>query len=456
MSVLGLVPLDDRPVCLAQAARLAGRADLGLVTPPPGLLGHRQAPGDPEALLAWLGEHLGAVDAWVLSLDMLVYGGLLASREPREAEATCRARLDSLARLLEGRGARPCFGFSVIRRFASTVLVRADLAEWEARHQEPDLAGRVRNHQVNRKALELVAAGHLEFLSLLQEDCQPTEALDSEHGALRERIAALGVAERTGITPGADEGARVLLARAVATLAGRTPTVALHLSSTPGSARVARYENVPLAASARGQLRAAGAREVAPGAAADLELFVWCPDREPRDQWLDPEDTSPGGGGHPFFREIRRAVDRGKRVVVADVADANGASRDYYAGLLAEDLAAVSGYAAWNTAGNSLGCALSQGLLPGPGGDVLVERYLEDVAYQMVVRPLARRWVAEELGADEWDLDPHARARTEDFLGHRLRLFWRDSPFAALTELPPHELARLPWGRLFDLEVVLA
>jgi hypothetical protein len=391
---------------------------------------------------------------------MLVYGGLLASREPRDPEVTCRARLDSLGKVLAARGSRPVLASTVIRRFASTVLTRADMAEWEARHRDPDLAARARNHAVNRKALELVAEGGIDFLSLLQEDCAESRDLSREHEALRARIGELGIEAATVLTPGADEGGRVLLARAFGMGAKRRPRVALHFASSAASTRVARYENVPLVESARGQVHASGAELVAEGP-RDLDLFVWAPDRPPGDRWLDPapeaEEMGPAPGHEPSYEaRLRAALRAGGRVALADVADANGADPYCFQAMHSSvGFAGLCGYSAWNTAGNSLGCALAQGLLPGDPRPFLQLRLLEDAAYQAWVRPVARRWVTEEVLADEWCLEPSALARAETFVAIRLRRFWEEHQPGGFPALPEGDLVRLPWARLFELELAL-
>jgi len=239
------------------------------------------------------------------------------------------------------------------------------------------------------------------------------------------------VAEQVVLTPGADEGGRALAARALRELAGRPLEVAVHLAGD--GERPALYEHLPLAESVAGQLAVAGAREVPPGEEAGVALLVWGPDPEPRDLWLEPRALSSLDASVRLAPDAWALADEvlgegraAEGVGVADARFANGGD----VGLLpllrgAEETGQLSAYAGWNTAGNTLGCALAQLAL---GGSLATrrERVLEDLAYQGRVRGLLRRWAERELDADVWDLrdPPGARARAEGFLEDRLRQVW--------------------------------
>lgn len=83
-----LVPLDDRPPSLQWPVRLGAIAGATVVTPPREMLGRFTTPGRPGAIIEWLrGQDLASFDAAIVSLDMLVYGGLVASRAIGSATA---------------------------------------------------------------------------------------------------------------------------------------------------------------------------------------------------------------------------------------------------------------------------------------------------------------------------------------------------------------------------------
>src|SRR5579871_3749721 len=85
---VAFVPLDDRPVTLQLPRMLGAIAGVSVIVPPATNLGHYLEPGKPDAILAWLASNETAdAGAFVTSLDMLVYGGLVASRVPGEPPA---------------------------------------------------------------------------------------------------------------------------------------------------------------------------------------------------------------------------------------------------------------------------------------------------------------------------------------------------------------------------------
>jgi hypothetical protein len=462
---LGLVPHDDRPASLDQVERLVRMAGAEVVLPPREALGHRLDPGDATALRRWLLDHRHEADAWVLSLDMLVFGGLVASRTPELDEARATACVDEVWAALADVAPEAVYAYLTLRRLAPTAASGDDVDAWRAGHEAaPDQEARRPNVAAARAAVR----GAPGVLALLQEDARPDPALVAEHAALMAE-AGPGVV----LTPGADEGPRALAARALAErspaaeippssepaiqnriapeagemLAGRG--VAVRLSGERGGARVAPYEDRPLGESLAGQLAVAGLVEDAGSAA---QLFVWAPDRPGVDLWLG-ERGEPSSEAEVFLDALREALDAGRRVVVADVADANGADSTLWSRPgAAQLLPRLHGFAAWNTASNTLGCALAQLRLPrDPSG--LALRVAEDWGFQSEVRPRATKWARLERQADPWDLADH-RGRVESFAEERLRRWWSEAfPLGTWAVRPGH--LRLPWSRLFEASIDL-
>ena len=94
-----LVPLDGRPPCrkfVLDAGELAGAE---ILTPPGEIQDYYTQPGDTKALAPWLEENIEGCDAMILSIDQLLYGGLLAAREANKTPAEMTALLDFLRRL---------------------------------------------------------------------------------------------------------------------------------------------------------------------------------------------------------------------------------------------------------------------------------------------------------------------------------------------------------------------
>ena len=122
LATIAFVPIDDRPVT-AQFPVLLGRvAGVPVHAPAPALLGRFLRPGSSDALVIWLNREAaqhGARD-FVVSTDMLAYGGLIASRAPGATYFDAESRLRELAHL-RGEYPRAWIGaFGTIMRLAPT------------------------------------------------------------------------------------------------------------------------------------------------------------------------------------------------------------------------------------------------------------------------------------------------------------------------------------------------
>ena len=104
-----LVPLDGRPPCrqfVIDAGRIGGTE---VVTPPHELQDYYSQPGDTKAMRRWLLEEVakGTTDAVFLSVDQLLYGGLLTAREKQATSAEVEEFLAFLRELHDANPAVP-------------------------------------------------------------------------------------------------------------------------------------------------------------------------------------------------------------------------------------------------------------------------------------------------------------------------------------------------------------
>ena len=301
-----LLPLDDRPINLEYPPLLAAVAGESLLLPPREALGHFLTPGNPAALADWLLQATPQARALIVSLDMLAYGGLVASRNPlvavdealrrlevlREVKARCPdlrilafnviMRLTITGVDAETRAAwRDIFRYSVLRDQAERLgdtAAAAELAQVIARIPprllQAYLEARARNHAVNRAALELLGDGVLDFLALVQEDTAPTGLHIAEQASLqalaRERVAG----DRWRLYPGTDEAALTLLARYLVQERRVPFPVAIHLRDAEAAQHPALFEDLPLVEAVRRHLDVVGGVEDATGRPFAVHTFT--------------------------------------------------------------------------------------------------------------------------------------------------------------------------------------
>ena len=74
-----MLPLDERP-CNYLYPQLMPEAGYQLLLPPREIMGDKKRAGDFEKISEWLLQNVGSADACILSLDTLIYGGIVPSR----------------------------------------------------------------------------------------------------------------------------------------------------------------------------------------------------------------------------------------------------------------------------------------------------------------------------------------------------------------------------------------
>ncbi len=495
---LGLLPLDDRPVNLAAPMLLAQVAGESLCVPPRARLGRFLTPGQPDALADWLRAVAPATRALIISLDMLAYGGLVASRTPAVDAGDALARLAVLReikqrypglRLLafnvimrltitgadaETRAAgRDIFRYSVLRDQAERLGdagAAVELAAVEARIPrallQEYLDARARNHRVNAAALDLLDDGTLDFLALVQEDTAPTGLHVAEQQTLSARATATG--DRWRLYAGTDEAGHTLLARTLLDEAGCALPVAVRFRDAKAAEYPALFEDVPLRETTRRHVGAIGGVTAPDGLLLAAHTFT-PPQPDlfelpplPALTWDAALTAFPPTNAGDWLAALGEAP-----LAVADLAYCNGGDPHLLHALMGgDDPDRLLSYAGWNTAGNTLGTtlahaavrrlALARGATPAmerAHRATLLTRLLDDGVYQPIIRAgIAAEW--QEFGVSPLNLGnaaDRAAHRVDDALRAIWRTLCRRYPLAAALDRPFR--ATLPWGRLFEVEI---
>ncbi len=450
--------------------RIAG---IDVRVPPAELLGDLVRPAPVDDLFDWLESVAGEVDAAVLALDTLVYGGLIPARRSPEAIDTLLGRLARVRDLPIAR----IYAFCVTMRISNSDVAEEEKPYWAeygptiyrwsffsdkfdqtrdpaaagearaARERIPDaiakdyLATRRRNYAINLKELELAQEGRFRLLCLTQDDTSPYGFNQAEKRQIEDRAIP-----NVLVYPGADEVAAVLVGRYLNERDGRVPVFRLQVHPPEGGDIVAMYEDRPLRATAAGQIRAVGGFLIAQGNPPDhaLDLVLNAPGGGQGDQalrlHLDRVDTPPRDLG-PLVTRLQATPP----AAFADVAYANGADPRLWERLAAGfDPSGVAAFAGWNTAGNTLGTvvATASAYLTGPHDvaahrSFIMDRLADDYLYQTLLRPRLQQ-------------EGRPLAQVAGELGDRLAALWRER----LPHLPIAGIsASFPWGRLFEADV---
>lgn len=500
------LPLDERPCNIAfPVMNMEGIEGYQLLSPPPNLLGCKKDCANVEAILDWLEAAWEKADAAVISLEMLVFGGLLPSRIHALDPAIALDRLHRLEALARRRPELPLYLFGLVMRCpaydsddeeprywahygaaihrlgalrhkrSSDALgggEAAELAELETKVPaailEDYLHRRDFNLELLRAALAGVAEGWIDLLAIPQDDTAPWGWSTMDRDRVLERSEELGLGSRVPVYPGADEAGCSLTARALNAIRDRSPEADLLFADPTGFAVVPQYENQEVGLSLDAHLGVAGLRIAR---RIDLSRDVWRPDPQggpvprpvlalnlPRGATREAPATveaacEPGAAKaiELLLDGIEAALAAGSRVYLADLRFTNGGDR-----LLVQRLAArgllerLSFYSGWNTVCNALGTVVGAATTGVDSRRALRYRVLEDWGYMTGARPL--------LGHGEFppidDHSPAAEDRRRTLAGRAVAKITEDLDRelgGAFGEVAGRLEASFPWSRRFEI-----
>jgi hypothetical protein len=348
--MIALLSLDDRPCNWRFPAEIAAIGGDELLAPPREMLGHFNTPGSAHELQAWL-EQLPEVTGLIVSIDMLAYGGLVASRKTATDLKTALERLETLKTWRASRPDVPIYAFNVLMRLAITMDSDAavphyynvmrwarlvdEAARFPSEEKERELAevksaipapildeycgARARNHAVNLKMVEWLADGTFDYFLVTQEDCTQFGLHRREQDEITARARELGVDERFALHPGADEAALTLLAHSW----NSETKFQIHWNDESAKRRIAVFEDVPYEDALHSHIVAMGGSFV--DESADVQLFVNAPVGGSQKEESPESAAERAKQLKGFVDEIERALDQNLRVALCDVAFPNGA-----------------------------------------------------------------------------------------------------------------------------------
>ena len=116
MTAIVYVPLDERPCNADYPLQIAAATDLNLIVPPRELLGSKKQPADTGRLASWLTGQAAEADVLIVSIDMLVYGGIVPSRLHQWSLEECSRRLSALEECKRVNPELKIYAFNLIMR----------------------------------------------------------------------------------------------------------------------------------------------------------------------------------------------------------------------------------------------------------------------------------------------------------------------------------------------------
>lgn len=485
------VPQDDRPVDYEYTVSTAEAAGYQVLTPPAQYLSGMNFHGSPDKLMAWVDANAGKADAMVLSIDSLVYGGLVDSRKHNLPMETLTARLEKVEALHKSHKKVPIYVFSTVMRspWAGGKGVEPDyyltmgsdiyqLASLQAKMDEEGLNPQERNDwfaimrrvpmeylqdwynrrrknmSINYRLIDDVRKGVFTYYSLGHDDNSVSTQSSLESKYLE--MAGDGIPKTAfGSFPGADQLGLLLITRASNDFNNYHPKITVIYPLGGGEKTVPRYDGQAIGKTIASHVEAIGGTMV-DNERPDLLLAVNTP--------LTTSTTESANfenfpimlqSTRDFLTQIEKAVNFDIPVSIVDMAFSNGSDNTLVYGLYQDQMMyRLAAYNGWNTASNSVGYGIAQGVLSkymtaDAHRDMLTTQYLDNWAYQANVRDYIYR-MQQKLEAGVVTqyyptLNEELQSRTKEQLQRYASTYLGIDPKTVDVTLP--------WQRLFEVYV---
>lgn len=481
------LPLDERP-CNAEFPKMLESESLELITPDPSILGDKKTPGDIPAIAQYLIDNCKECDSAVISLDTLLYGGLIPSRLHHSNAHELQERLETLRTIRSMNPDMKLYTFQCIMRcpqydsgeeepeyyenygyalfrqkYLEDLKNREGLSEEQmAEYESIRIPQEVVNDYASRRNIN--AAMNLQALQLLQENIIDFHVIpqddSSQYGYTAiDQKKVLGEIENrhlefvTMVYPGADEVGMTLITRAYNEYNHRSPKIHPYYASVLGPTIIPKYEDRPMYESLKSHIMATGAQLCGNAEEADYVLAINCPGKFMMESFDEPKDVSYSSFRNlmSFVRQIQNDVENGRKVIVCDSAFSNGGDHQLIQYLdTLHLLDRIYAYAGWNTNCNTLGTVLAVGQLnEKPPVLNVIYRIIEDCFYQADIRKKVVEKDLVELGLSYYDFRDQ-----QDEVERRIAsyLLEKYKGLKLSTKYPIEKIhVNMPWKRMFEI-----
>ena len=194
---IDFIPIDNRPVCYTLPEQVCAiNSSINLFMPERTYLGSLTKYADVDKIFEWL-EKIPQVDAIVMCLDTVAYGGLISSRRCPDTFDEIKNRVENLKSILEKKNAK-IYAFSSIMRISNNNVNEEEKEYWDKwgkkifdysyqTHKlgtescisniipseilDDYLATRKRNFEINKLYLEYQKQGLFDTLVFSKDDC---------------------------------------------------------------------------------------------------------------------------------------------------------------------------------------------------------------------------------------------------------------------------------------------
>ena len=486
-----LVPLDDRPCNLYFPKILPYKKEEVLITPK-NIMGNKKRSAKIDELKLWIKENIIDCDYLIISLDTLIYGGLIPSRLHHRPLEELIFNLDYIKEIKELNPKLKIYGFLTIMRTPNSnfngeeptyyakygkmifrigqllnkqkINIITEVENKELITLKKKVPEKVINDYIDRRiinmkvlhhAFDMYVAGVFDYFYIPQDDSSPFGFTRIDQMEIKEYMKDKGVL----LFPGADEVGMVMIARAINDYYQVSPKVYVHYASSMGAYVVPSFEDRMIDLTINSQITSIGGVRVETVLDADIVLMVnigsamiYFPTAEER---IIPYDINRNLS--EFISFLKYAKSLGKLVGLADVADPVYSDLELVNLLnIHHLLLEIDGYAGWNTASNTIGTVLAETSILNitknkkANKKFLIHRYFDDVGYCSHARTWTDINAALARGYNEGKLDGKngtcvAMARCE-------LMDYMEKMYPEVSQYVRDIKVSSPWNRTFEMQ----
>ncbi|QVK18865.1 DUF4127 family protein [Mycoplasmatota bacterium] len=496
MKKIIFIPLDERPCNYHFPSKLFDQEELNIVKPDISMMGNKKESGDTDKIAQWLLNEVKEADGLVLSIDTLLYGGIVPSRLHHLSVDEIKSKLSILEDIKKVNPKLIIYAFHLIMRCPRYSSDDEEPSYYETYGKEIFSLGYL-NHRIslglekdesakqkvielensidkdalddyltrrkinlfaNKMSIDYLKNNVIDFLIVPQDDSAPYgyTAIDQEE--IRKYIFETKQQLNAYMYPGADEVGMTLIMRLLNQLNQRKPLIYVKYSSTLADVVIPNYEDRILNESVKYQILASGGLLIDNIEMADIILMI----NAPADYIIGANQFFQRHQGYTVKRNLVEFVEfidyaihvLKKPVAIGDVAFGNGSDIELIQLLNDRELLMkLASYAAWNTSSNTLGTSIPQAmyylLTQKINKSFLALRYVEDAGYCGFVRQYVCDHDLEPLGFNYFDVKEKSGIASK-IVQKRLETFVQEH-LSTIEKNIKIKRCYMPWSRMFEV-----
>lgn len=497
MKKIMFIPLDERP-CNYNFAKymLEDDSNIDLVIPPLDILGKKKIPANYELLKEFILCNIKDCYGLILSIDMLLYGGIVPSRLHNNNQEELKARLQIIRDIKSNYPELKIFAFSLIMRcpqYSSSDeepdyyeqcgynifkygelshKISLGIASEEEKKDvdyhynlckgyfEEYVARRAINSDMNIEVVKLLNDKIIDFLVFPQDDSSLYGLISLDQQKISKEVKKMNLEDDILIYPGADEVGMVLIARMLNHINKKEPKIYVEYATLKGHLFVPMFEDREIYKTISKQISASGCILCEDINLADGVFMFNTPTLDLPEanitenccEVLVGEKRDIKG----FVERVKKHIGNGLRVSIADVAMINRGDFELVKELCDNNLFyKLAGYAGWNTSSNTLGTALAHLVINIHYGFTkalekhLALRVYEDVGYMYYARGYVQQAYMPQINLNYFN-SGSVRGEVSGMVWAEITNYIKMN-YPLIYEKYDIEDCYMPWCRMFEV-----